>query len=147
MKKKIAVLVLAMFAFLAHTQATEARIGIGVMGGEPSGLTLKFNNFPVIGIGYSFLGLNNNDWLHLTVDYWILNPPIGGPFHWYLGIGASVKYPSSSVVGVGVRVPIGIQFMPTNWLEIFLEGAPGLRILPNINFDWQASLGIRFYIL
>jgi len=146
MKKKIAVIAIVLATFLARPEAAEAKIGIGVMGGDPNGITLKFDNFPVIGIGYSFLGGGNN-WLDLTVDYWILNPPLGGPFHWYLGIGVNVNYPASTVVGVGARVPIGIQFIPLNWLEIFLEGAPGVSVLPKLGFDWQAALGVRFYFI
>lgn len=146
MKKKITVLALILTAFLARPEAAHAKFGIGFMVGEPNGITMKFDNFPIIGIGYSFLGGNNN-WLHATLDYWILNPPISGQFHWYLGLGASIKYPAATGVGAGVRVPVGIQFIPTDLLEFFLEGAPGVSILPAVGFDWQAALGVRFYFL
>ncbi|MES0490922.1 MAG: hypothetical protein ABUK01_13075 [Leptospirales bacterium] len=152
MNKKILAFfqVLAVTTALLWTPVLSAKTGIGVMGGDPNGITLKFNNFPVIELGYDLgWGGGSSGSFDLNVDYWIINKPLGGKnFFWFLGIGASVQYGagSNSWFGVGARVPIGLQWFPVPKVEIFAEVAPGLAILPGLGLDVDFGVGVRFYI-
>ena len=128
------------------SQGLQARGGIGLAAGQPSGITFRIEKFPVVTIGYSFL--TGSQWINGSLDFWILNNPIAGQFYWYFGIGGNVGiYTTSGMpVRLGARVPIGIQWVPINLIEVYLEGAPGALLYPAIGFDWQANLGIRFMI-
>ena len=147
MKKGLKILVLLMlsFAILGSTQLNAKKnLGIGVIVGYPTGLSLKFNNFPVMGIAW-----NVNGYFHVHADYWIINKPLTDPINWYLGIGGKLRLwtnQSSSNIGLGLRIPIGLQWFPFNNLELFGELVPGLSFLPGTGFDWDAAIGARFYL-
>jgi len=151
MRKKIIsfIQILTVATALLWTPALSAKTGIGVMGGDPTGITLKFNNFPVIEFGYDF-GLYGQraGSFDLNVDHWIINKPLGTNFHWFIGIGVSAQYNSGYAYGfgVGARVPIGVQWFPASKIEIFAEVAPGLAVLPALGLDVDFGLGVRFYI-
>jgi len=143
--KKYLIITGFILSLLVFNRPTEARGGIGLVAGQPSGITFRINQFPVVTIGYSFL--SDSQWIHGSLDFWALNPSLGGQFKWYLGLGANIGlYTNNNPIRLGLRVPIGIQWFPTEIIEIFLEAAPGVSVLPSIGFDWQACLGIRFMI-
>ena len=158
MNKAKIILILLIFIFLiisyypGNIQAT----GIGFILGSPTGLSLKFGNFPILGIGMPFGG-----GLHIHVDYWIKNPPIEGPFSWYFGMGGKLIIASgdkfdkfekrtseANKFGIGLRVPFGLQVFIDKQFEIFLEGAPGIIFFvsgPEIDGFIDFSLGFRYH--
>jgi hypothetical protein len=50
-------------------------------------------------------------------------------------------------VAIFARVPIGVDFTfrRPNWLEAYVEAAPGLWIFPPLTFDIDVGLGVRAY--
>jgi len=139
MKKTTAIILFLLVLIIPVT--TFADIGIGGIAGygQPTGVTLKMDNFPVVSLGWSITG----NWISGTVDYWFINGKIKRNFLWYLGAGAKVSVGSST--GLTFRVPVGIQwyFMPA--FELFGELVPGFAILPTSGFDFSGGIGLRYH--
>lgn len=132
-------------------KASSSTMGIGIMIGDPTGLTFRMGNFPIIGLAWS---LNNH--LHVHCDYWFLNKPFfHTPLNWYLGAGAKFLFfdhpdngpfkDEDSGFGLGIRVPVGLQFYPIGELELFLEAVPGIYLIPGTSFSLDWGLGIRYH--
>jgi len=142
MKKKTVLLGLIILALMLPLSAA-ADIGIGGIAGygQPTGLSFKINNFPVVSLGWSISG----KWLEGTVDYWFINDKLDRNILWYMGGGAKASVASDNF-GLGLRVPIGIQwyFMPR--FELFGELVPGFLILPASEFDFSGGIGLRFHL-
>jgi hypothetical protein len=134
--------ILLVFLLLA-TAHLPASTGIGFIMGEPTGLSLKFDNFPVMGIAWSL-----NDYLHIHMDYWFNSRRFQRSLYWYWGFGGKVifqKYKDKDF-GLGLRVPIGIRYFPARSIEIFFELAPGMKVYPRTEVDVDAGIGIRFIL-
>lgn len=118
-----------------------ADVGIGGVAGysQPTGLTIKLNNFPVISLGWSL----NGNWISGTIDYWLINKKIDRNVLWYFGAG--VKAYSSDPFGLTFRVPVGLQWYFVPAFELFGEIVPGMAILPDSAFDLSAGIGLRFH--
>jgi len=141
MKKKTVLLGLIILALMLPLSAA-ADIGIGGIAGyhQPTGLSFKIKNFPVVSLQWSI----SEKWLKGTVDYWFINDKLDRNVFWYLGGGAKGSIGGS--FGMVLRVPIGIQwyFMPR--FELFGELVPGYIILPTPNFDFSGGIGLRFHL-
>ncbi len=124
--------------------------GIGIIIGEPTGISFKYNNFPVIGIA---LSLENH--FHLHCDYWMFNSSLKGDLYWFAGIGGKYIYDLNrsdknpdkyeGKYGFGIRIPIGIRYYVVPALELFCEIVPGISVIPSTDFDGDAGIGIRYY--
>jgi len=140
MTKKIIIIALFLIVLMMPlTVSADTGIG-GIAGyGQPSGITFKLNNFPVISLGWSL----NGNWISGTVDYWFINNKIDRNVLWYFGTG--VKLSVGDPIGLVFRVPVGIQwyFMPS--FELFGELVPGLAILPSTGFDFSGGIGLRYH--
>ncbi len=141
MKKKVIMSVVAVLMLIIPVSVF-ADTGIGGIAGydQPTGLSFKIDNFPVVSLGWSV----TQNWLEGTVDYWFINDKLDRNILWYLGMGSSIYVEDD--FGLGLRVPVGIQwyFMPR--FEFFGELVPGFDILPSSGFDISAGIGLRFHI-
>jgi hypothetical protein len=162
----IALLTLTGFATAAP--AAGSGFGLGFVLGNPSGLSAKLpageiNAFHFIlaydqgrnwgnrGWGDNNCGTNNNDChgrLYLGGDYVWYNynaiPVSKGrlPFYYGPGVWASV----ANNTGAGVRFALGLEYQfATAPFDIFLEIAPGIRVIPNTNGYVSSGLGGRFF--
>ena len=140
MMKKIVIVTLFLIMMMVPLTAF-ADIGIGGIAGysQPTGLSLKMNNFPVISLGWSL----NGNWISGTIDYWFINKKIDRNVLWYLGAGAKASI--GDPIGLTFRLPVGLQwyFMPA--FELFGEIVPGFAILPDSGFDLSAGIGLRYH--
>jgi len=139
MKKITAIILFLLILMIPVTAFADTGIG-GVAGfKQPTGITFKMNNFPVVSLGWSLTG----NWISSTVDYWFINDKIDRNILWYLGAG--VKFSVGDPIGLTFRVPVGLQwyFMPA--FELFGELAPGVAILPSTGFDFSGAIGIRYH--
>jgi len=126
------------------------QFGIGIIVGEPTGLTLKYRNFPVVGLAWSF-----ENYFHIHCDYWIYSGELKKPLNWYVGGGVKMMIYTEhgrkgsedhSEVGFGLRVPFGLQFfIIADKLELFVEVAPGIQLWNKTAFDIDGGLGVRYY--
>lgn len=136
--------------------------GLGVMLGEPTGLNAKYwmtrESALQFGLSYSF-----NNYFSLFGDYLYHFPAAfaatrgGSQFVPYVGVGLEAfflnadshhgyYYGSNSSFDLGIRVPLGIEFIPRQTpLGIWVELAPGIGIVPGTFGFVQAVIGARFY--
>jgi len=149
MKRILAGIFLAVFLSLNSATAQESGFGIGIILGEPTGISLKnwlgANTALDFGIAWSF---TNNGSLHLHADYIIHNFNLfqvkKGKLSLYYGIGGRFK--SEKKERFGVRAPVGLCYVPEKApLDIFLEIAPLLDLAPATEFGLTGGIGIRYY--
>ncbi len=130
--------------------------GIGVMIGNPSGLSWKMwldENIGVdaaVGIDRSEFDVHasllwhNFTWSKNSSEKLLQDITESGDFPVYIGIGPRVLFEDESEFGV--RFPLGLSFIPhnTNW-DTFLEVAPVLRLTPDTGWNADFSIGARYY--
>lgn len=144
------------------TQAAAGPLGLGVMLGEPTGLNGKVwldkTHAVDFGIAYS---LSENENLHLHADYLFHNNSalsgsgMPGRLALYYGIGGRLSMrddnnhgndPDDDKDRVGVRIPLGIAWtLPSAPLDIFLELAPVVDLMPDTGADLEGGVGLRFW--
>lgn len=121
-------------------------MGNGTGTGGGLGLTLRYSSFPVLGIEWNMLP--NSSILGMSIDWWVVNQPLGGIFSYYIGVGGYAAINTAGVVNIftfGGRVPLGLQVYPIEPLEIFLEASPMIIFIPTM--DWTVSVRLGFRVL
>lgn len=135
---------IAMFAVVTITPAiagnADGSTAAGIQFGYPGnvGLSLRFDR---IAIGAAW-HLGDNGYLHVTADYWLLKNKIAKNLDWYLGPGVNLGI--GDPFALGVRLPIGLQWIPVEHLEIFGEVAPCLWVIDAVDLDFNGAVGIRY---
>lgn len=137
-----------LFSTNSNAQDTNAgKTGLGVMLGEPTGLTLKtwFNqkNSLDVGVAWSFSG---NDAIYLHADYqwhkWL--DVEKGNLAFFYGIGGRAVFENDTFLGA--RIPLGLTYLaPEAPLEFFLEVAPVINLIPDTDGDADGGIGVRYY--
>lgn len=163
MKKLLTILLAAFisisFATITHAQDSEKDLGIGVMVGEPTGLSLKswINEENAFDVGLAW-SLGRYDAVNIHADYlWhnydVFDDVEEGSFPLYYGVGGRIVFaddypdPGDSNVVIGIRGPVGINYLfEESPIDLFLEVAPILNLTPDTNFDLDGALGIRLYL-
>ena len=148
----------------ASDGARSDELGLGIMLGEPSGISGRLNLSSKTALDFGLAFSANSDVL-LLVDYLFKFPH---SFHSssqflsqltpYVGIGGALGaasqsswfrsnfYTSSSRLILGVRIPLGLEWRPTvPSIGVFAEVAPGLTVLSSTQGFCEGDLGIRFY--
>lgn len=162
---KIIFAALLFTCFSTNTYAADAygpmgkRFGLGVVLGEPTGLTAKGYLSPKMAVSgaasWSFL----DESLVFTLDgtYEVLslhvdsnvNRTVDLPV--YVGIGGLIGFNDNNGAGNDdtrfvLRVPVGLAAQWRNYpFEVFAELVPGMALAPATDFDFMAGLGARFY--
>lgn len=142
------ILILSGFFTLAQSQDRHSNTEIGLILGEPTGLSLKFwqSNTSAFdaAVAWSF---GDNESVHLHADYlrhnWLdVNE---GSLALYYGLGARALLSDNS--RFGARIPVGLQYiLPNTRLSLFFEVAPTLNLIPSTSFGVNGGLGIRVFI-
>lgn len=143
-------LILLPFAFLLSFQAIaqDSGLGLGVLIGEPTGLSAKMwtseKTAIDAGVAWSFIGTG---FLHLHADMLIHNFAIEvdrGQLPLYFGVGAKLVLASN--LGLGVRVPLGIAYLFADApVDIFLELVPVLDLIPATGISFEGGIGVRYF--
>ena len=138
------------FSNYVKAESTDTNgFGIGIIIGEPTGITMKYNNFPIIGIAWSF-----NNHFHVHCDYWFHHADVVNKLDWYIGIGLKTifftkdskdKKNEDDKFGLGIRVPFGLQYFILKELELFGEIVPGISLIPATDIDFDFGIGVRYY--
>jgi len=140
--------------------------GLGIVIGEPTGLSAKLWTAPLNAIDFG-LAFSFNDYALLFSDYLFHFPGSLGrssPFVTqltpYVGIGAVIAFANDrdsdkdrkffgrgrDTLGLGVRVPLGIEWMPPNpRLGVFIELVPGISLVPSTSGFIEGGIGVRYY--
>lgn len=137
----------------ARTQSgghDHGRIGLGVVFGEPTGLSGKLwtteRTAFDLGVAWSF---QDSGHFNLHVDYLFHNFSYfdvdKGSLPFYLGIGGRVRFHDGDD-RFGVRFVVGIEYFFEDWpMAMFVEIVPILDLAPETDGDVNGGLGIRFY--
>ena len=156
MVKCFIILILVSLCFGSTAFAQDSGLGLGVIIGEPTGLSFKSwtgrSTAVAGGIAWSF---GNRDSLHLHIDYLLHNFSLfrveTGKFPLYYGIGGRVKFVSNQGKSnddnqIGVRVPVGLNYIFTSpSIDIFFEVVPVLDLAPSTDFGITGGFGIRYF--
>jgi len=135
--------------FCSNAVAKDRDFGLGVIAGEPTGLSSKLwieHSTAVDGaVAWSF---GKKSALHLHADYLFHNFNLlkveKGELPIYFGIGGRIRFESNSKVGV--RVPVGIEYIFTGVpLDIFFELVPLLDLIPSTEFRFNGGIGVRYF--
>ncbi len=134
----------------AACQAQDEGFGLGLIVGEPTGISLKQWTGPRTalagGVAWSFL---DDAALHVHGDYLIHATHRSrewrqrSPF--YYGVGARLKAEDDDT-WLGVRVPLGAAFFFNDApIDFFVEAAPLMDLMPETEFRINAAIGARYY--
>ena len=125
--------------------------GIGVVAGEPTGITGKYmlndNNGIDAGVGWKTSGDSE---FHIYADYLFhihdLIKVQKGALPVYIGGGLRWVDRDKKDNKVGIRIPVGLEYLFEQVsLGAFAELVPVLNLSPDTEFDLEGGIGIRFY--
>jgi hypothetical protein len=120
-------------------------IGSGTGFGSALGLTLKFGNFPVLGLEWVF---GDRGTIGVSCDWWVVNDHLAGALNYYLGLGGFLSLANlgnNTVLNFGGRIPIGLQIWALKNLEIFGEITPLVGFIPSISLSFSLRIGVRLH--
>ena len=130
----------------------EKGFGAGIVLGEPTGFSVKSWTSTVTAwdaaLAWSFARETNLDFHadYLWHDFSFIHAseeliPV------YYGLGGRIKSSSnSSNARVGVRVVGGIAYyFPKDPIDVFLEIAPIIDLLPSTELSFNSGIGIRYF--
>lgn len=129
-------------------QQIDRQLGAGVIVGEPTGISLKYwnndSNAFDAGISWSI----TNEFLHLHADYLMHKYGLfdieKGNLPLYYGLGGRMLFADDP--DIGVRIPVGLNYLMENDpIGFFIEIAPTLDLIPDVEFDMGGGIGVRYY--
>lgn len=148
--KRILLLLFVLLGFSSLSYA-QGKFGLGIMAGEPSGLSMKYkisgDNAIDGALGWSFAKYGA---LHIHADYLQNVARLSREVPFYLGVGGRIKTNNSNKgendSRFGIRVPVGIVYEPSTVpIDVFVEIVPLLDLTPSSDFSMNAAVGIRYY--
>lgn len=145
------ILLISLMGLLACTtaQAQDEGFGLGIILGEPTGISGKLwieDNKAFDGaIAWSF---EDETAVHLHTDLLFHSGNVVrvemSKLLGYYGIGGRIKFENKTKVGI--RVPLGFNYLPTKTpIDVFLEIVPLLDLAPSTKFNLNAAIGIRYF--
>jgi hypothetical protein len=165
MKKFFAVVALVVLAGLAPAAAQTGNVAIGPiyslnMFGLSSplgglGVTGKIPGLaPIMGLNFSLSNQDKRYFVGYTADWLLYKEPLYAPFNlnFYLGPGfytSALLEPNNDRIDLGLRIPVGINWVPVRFFEIFAEVTPafGVTFRDPVAPSWliQSALGARVW--
>jgi len=157
-----AVIVLCLFLAVQGSVARERAFGIGVIIGEPTGISAKLwtsrvNAFD-FGLGWSIGGdrigkfngsYNGGSRFHFHMDYlWHSFDAIHSDerFSLFYGLGGRINTGAGYDGSLAVRGVFGIAWLPQKTpIDVFFELVPSLQLTSSIGFGIDAGIGIRYF--
>lgn len=143
------IIFIILFSNFQNLPAQQTKFGIGIILGEPTGITSKYwinsNSAFVGGLSWSF---KDNDALYMHLDYvnhdYTLIGVNRGKLAVYYGIGGKILLAKET--NIGVRVPVGLNYIfQGSPIDLFLELVPSLNLIPSTTFDIGGGVGVRYY--
>jgi len=137
---------------LAPSAKAQNELGIGVILGEPSGISVKqwVSRTTAFDAGLAWSFTNDTaiqihaDYLHHRV-YLFETDEFASRIPVYFGLGGRVILGDDPTVGVRFPVGLGRTFREYP-IEVFLELVPILDLAPNSGFSFNAAIGARYYL-
>ena len=145
-------LICLVFLLLSSTAMAQSRgFGLGIVTGEPTGLSGKIWSSSKTAIDFAAAwSVEKNQSFNFHADYLIHDFDVfkvsKGKMALYYGIGGRLVDTDQGEAFIGVRVPIGINYLfATSPLDLFMEIAPVLDLAPDTDLDFDGGFGIRFW--
>jgi hypothetical protein len=151
----VTIIAVALFFVTAAMPKAYGRdgVGIGVIAGEPTGLSVKYwiDRTSAFDAAFSWSLADKNPF-QFHADYLMHGPSLNtnsseakGSLPWYYGIGGRIKNINNET-HLGIRVPVGVTYLVSEApVDIFAEIAPVLDLKPTVNLNWNGAIGIRYY--
>lgn len=138
------------FSFSVFSFSQSRGFGLGIILGEPTGISAKYWTGSTtaldFGLGYSF---EKNSRVHLHGDYLF---HVNNLFQTtenialYYGPGARLRLVDVGDSRLGFRFDVGLVWIPKNApIDVFIEVAPLLDIIPETDFSVNGGIGLRFF--
>ena len=149
--RRILLLVITLLIFLTGTTYAQSNgLGLGLILGEPTGLSMKYwtgrTNAIDGAIAWS-VGKYNGMHLHgdyLWHDYGLINVK-KGRLPVYYGFGARLGFRSNDTA-LGIRGVAGLNYHFSGIpLDLFLELVPIFDLTPVTEFNFNAAIGVRYF--
>ena len=157
-----AVIALCLFFVVQGSIAQGGNFGLGLIIGEPTGISAKLWTSPVnafdFGLGWSrggdWIGRNDGYYrsgtrVHFHMDYlWHAFDVIRSSdrFPLYYGIGGRINGGSGYTSSIAVRGVFGIAWLPRDTpIDLFFELAPSLQLTSSTGFGIDAGIGGRYF--
>ena len=152
MKKLYFVILLILFSSLLYSQ--DKGSGIGIMLGEPSGISLKqwFSSETAVDVGIAYSLVQTSSML-IQLDYVIHNYNLisvsKGKLSLYYGIGGRMKFKDDDNSGgstIGLRIPVGLDYQfSSDPVDVFVEIVPVIDFAHVTKLNFSGSLGLRYF--
>jgi len=150
--KKLILIVVFIFCFTGLAKSQKSGFGLGIMFGEPTGVSFKgwISERSAIdgGLGWSFVNEGSVQ-IHADYLYHFYNVFETPNLPLYMGVGGRIKLKNTehnTDMRLGVRVPFGMSYQFTEApVDIFLEIVPILDLNPKTSGSVNAALGFRYY--
>jgi hypothetical protein len=144
--KKITLLIVLVAALGFGAKAQQDGLGIGLIFGYPStGVSLKsFTGDNAFDAAAAWSFSDEGGYFLAWTDYLVHNYMFGSSLPWYVGVGGFIGF--GSTTGIGGRVPIGITYLFDGPFDIFVEVAPTLEVIPDLDMRVTGGFGFRYYI-
>ena len=149
MLNKVLLICTLLIILTGTSNAQQTGFGLGLIIGEPTGLSGKYWISPWTAIDGAFAwSIDKNSGVHLHSDYlwhdYRIISVIKGKLPIYYGVGARIVFATNN--NFGVRGVAGLNYIFDGTpLDIFLELVPILDIAPKVGFDFNGAIGIRYY--
>lgn len=149
--QRLSMIILAAMILTCGTLTAAAQdkgVGLGVLLGEPTGLSAKFwtspNNAVGAGLSWSF---RKHGFIHIHADYlWHFPRAVASSERFVLSAGIGGRLGAGHDAVLGVRVPFALAWWPAGVpLDLFLELAPCIDLVPATDFAVMGGLGIRWF--
>jgi hypothetical protein len=147
--RKSFVLMLLVLSLVSVVMAEEGKFGIGVILGEPTGLSMKMlmsKTTAIAGaLAWSFSGAG---YLDSHADYLCYKYDLikvkKGELPVYFGPGVHIGFGSSILLGI--RGVVGMDYIFSNapW-DIFIEVVPILELIPGTGLGFNTAIGTRYF--
>lgn len=133
----------------AEAQNRPSNTELGVILGEPTGISFKFWQSGSTAIdGAVAWSMGRNESVHVHADYLFHNDldVDQGVLLFYYGPGVRTVFFDNNP-RVGARFPLGLQYIvDSTRLSIFFEVAPTFDLIPSTSFGVNGGLGFRFFL-
>lgn len=157
-------LVMALLALAVTGQAQDRKFGLGLIIGEPTGISLKYYTSADRALdGAIAWRLWRGRAFHIHADHLWHNRSLinvsSGSFPLYYGVGVRLQLwndrywyrgrywdDDRSRADLGIRFPVGIAYEFANApLDVFLELVPVLDLIPDTHVEFNGAIGLRYW--
>jgi|SRR6056297_2936326 len=146
--KKAIILSVLLIGITSGLFAQRSGLGVGVILGEPTGLSVKKWTGSKTAIDAAAAWSLTGEYIHFHADALVHSFALSvdeGQLPLYIGLGGRVLLADKPAIGV--RVPVGAAYhFDAAPFDMFLELAPILDLIPDSDFDVNGAIGIRYYL-